>query len=203
LFFVPRFKNVALLRDVSFVNLRVLCGECFRVLARYLPNHSKATRYGLKRYLRHRPVRRGTPFVNFRVLCTASVFLISAILGPEGQAKTKSRTSPVVDQNYIAALATANRFLYAWQNHDQETALLLLTDAAKNRISEDQLSALLEGSAPVTYEITRGKKLNPGRYAFPIALFQPTGQHRWMHPHYSQLIILNTGKDGWAIDKLP
>jgi hypothetical protein len=142
--------------------------------------------------------------VKFRLSYVAKALLTVLMLVPLSPAKVKPHTSPVVDQNYIAALATAHRFLYAWQNHDQETALLLLSDAAKNRVSEDQLSTLLEDCAPTTYEITRGKKVNSGRYAFPIALFQPSaGQHRWTHPHYSQLIILNTGKDRWAIDKLP
>ena len=34
----------------------------------------------------------------------------------------------VLDADYIAALATADRFFHAWQNHDQETGLLLLSD---------------------------------------------------------------------------
>ena len=135
-----------------------------------------------------------------RLLC---VLLISSCLVPQAISKSRSHAPSVIDQNYVSALATAHRFLHAWQAHDQETALLLLTDAVKQHISEDQLGDLFEGSAPATYEITRGKKITDGRYAFPVTLFQNSAGRRGPHPRYSQLIVLNTGKDDWAIDKLP
>jgi len=121
------------------------------------------------------------------------------------RAPVKTATAPApVDQDYIAALAAANRFLHARQSHDQETGVLLLTDAVKNHISEDYLSAFFSSESESTYEISRGKKLDAGRYSFPVTLFEmPSNQHKWTRPRLSQIVILKTGRDDWAIDKLP
>lgn len=121
-----------------------------------------------------------------------------------GSTKSKPQRSAALDQDYVAALATAHRFLRAWETHDQETAVLLLSDAARKRVSEEQFMTFFEETAPAAYEITRGRKIRGGLYAFPIALFPPGGPPRHgIHPRYSELMILNTGKNGWAIDKLP
>ena len=114
-------------------------------------------------------------------------------------------TTPPVDRDYIAALITANRFLHARQSHDQETGILLLTDGVKTHISEDYLGTFFSSDAQTTYEISRGKKLSAGRYAFPVTLFELTSspEHNWTHPRSSQIVVTRTGKDDWAIDKLP
>jgi hypothetical protein len=113
--------------------------------------------------------------------------------------------SSAVDRDYIAALVTANRFLHARQSHDQETGILLLTDAVKAHISEDYLGTFFSSEAQTTYEISRGKKLAVGRYAFPVTLFEvtPSADRGWSHPRTSQIVVTKTGKDDWAIDKLP
>jgi hypothetical protein len=136
------------------------------------------------------------------VLCGASVLLLCS-LSATASLKSKPRGT-AIDQNYVAALATAHRFLQAWENHDQETAVLLLSDAARKHVSDEQFTTFIETEAPAAYEITRGRKIRAGLYAFPVALFPPSNQPRHaIHPRYSELMILNTGKDGWAIDKLP
>jgi hypothetical protein len=110
-----------------------------------------------------------------------------------------------VDRDYIAALVTANRFLHARQSHDQETGILLLTDGVKTHISEDYLSTFFSSDAQTTYEISRGKKLALGRYSFPVTLFEVTSapDRNWTHPRSSQIVVTKTGRDDWAIDKLP
>ena len=122
-------------------------------------------------------------------------------------AKSKPKTaSAAVDPDYVSALATANRFLHAWQVQDHETGVLMLTDAAKQRVSEDQLEAFFSaGDASAEgFEIARGKKLQPGRYRFPVAFWQSvSGKNRKLHPRFSEIIVVRTGKDDWAIDKLP
>ena len=120
-------------------------------------------------------------------------------------AKSKHSTAGALDREYVAALASANQFLIAWQNQDHEAGIILLTDEAKHRVSEDRLQTLFAPGSAVHqgYEIGRGKKLNAGRYTFPVALFTIGSEHRWVHPRYSQLVVVNTGKDDWAIDKLP
>ena len=140
--------------------------------------------------------------MKLRVFCGASVLLVCS-LSTTASVKSKPR-STAIDQNYVAALATAHRFLQAWENHDQETAVLLLSDAARKHVSDEQFTNYIEAEAPAAYEIARGRKLRTGRYAFPVALFpQFSRTRRTSRPRYSNLILLDTGKDGWAIDKLP
>ncbi|MGA8312916.1 MAG: hypothetical protein WB755_23015 [Terriglobales bacterium] len=103
-------------------------------------------------------------------------------------------------------MAAANRFLQAWQNQDHETGLLMLTDAAKELSSEDRLELFFSSSSgsDAAYEIARGKKLKPGRYAFPITLFSSSSAtNKSDRPQRSEIVVVLTGKNEWAIDKLP
>lgn len=120
-------------------------------------------------------------------------------------AKSKHSAPELLDHEYVAALASANRFLSAWQTQDHEAGIILLTDAAKHQVSEDRLQAFFGPGSSIQqgYEISRGKKLKIGRYIFPVALFEIGPDHKWVHPRFSQIIVVNTGKDDWAIDKLP
>jgi hypothetical protein len=118
------------------------------------------------------------------------------------------RTKPVLkhaaasaaDADYVSALRTANRFLQAWQNHDVEAGVLLLTDGAKHHTSAEGLDAFF--STPENaYEIRGGKRLNRNRYCFSVVLFDSeAGRPR---PHYVEMVVLKTGKDDWSIDSLP
>lgn len=115
-------------------------------------------------------------------------------------------TTPPVDRDYAAALATADHFLQAWQTRDPETGISLLTDRARQRILENALQDFFasKGHAPAGFEIGRGRKLGPARYRFPISLFCiPTStHHRATRPQASSLIVVKTANE-WAIDKLP
>ncbi len=61
------------------------------------------------------------------------------------------------DPDYIPALAAADRFLTAWQNHDHETVLLMLSNAAKHQTSAETLDTFVEADpeAERAYEISR------------------------------------------------
>jgi hypothetical protein len=110
----------------------------------------------------------------------------------------------VPDGDYVAALALANKFLYAWQSHDEETGLMLLSEAVKKSSTEDNIASFFSSAPVATYEIGRGKKLKPGLYAFPLALYNSHfGNEKLCPRRYSQLIVIKTGKEDWAIDKLP
>ena len=117
----------------------------------------------------------------------------------------KTRHSPASpDPGYASALAAANRFLQAWQNQDHETGLLMLTDIAKQKSSEDRLEAFFASGHDAAYEIARGRKLKAGCYVFPVALFTSlTDSASAARPQKSQIVVVRAGKDEWAIDKLP
>jgi hypothetical protein len=121
-------------------------------------------------------------------------------------ARTKPSITPAVDPGYISALAAANRFLQAWQTQDHEIGLLMLTDAAKQQITEGRLRTLFSPGPSVqqAFEIHRGKRLKDGRYSFPVVLFEVIPVvRRSHHPRSSQIVVIRTGTDDWAIDKLP
>jgi hypothetical protein len=119
----------------------------------------------------------------------------------------KSKPSVPVDQDYVSALATADHFLHAWQTQDQETGILMLTDRLKQKAAEDALQSFFSSAAHTrqSFEIGRGKKLGPGRYEFPVALFQKSSANprKWTYPQTSALVVAKAGKNDWAIDKLP
>lgn len=112
-------------------------------------------------------------------------------------AKSRAKSSTPLDRDYVSALGTANRFLQAWQAQDHESGLLMLTDNAKKLTSEEKLEQLFSSGTPAGFEIGRGKRLKDGRYNFPVTLFVHS------RPRTSQIIVIKSGKDDWAVDKAP
>src|SRR5581483_5660789 len=102
------------------------------------------------------------PFVKLRVLCgelrTITLVLLLA-QATSAQAKMHPSRGDAAGTDYVAALATANRFLSAWQARDHETGLVLLTDSAKKHSSQEQVESFFSSPSQGSFEITRGKKL--------------------------------------------
>jgi hypothetical protein len=121
-------------------------------------------------------------------------------------ARTKPRRA-AFDRDYASALATADRFLQAWQTQDAESGLLLLTDHVRQHTDESRLHGFFssEGSLGPSFEIGRGIKVSATRYKFPVALFSGDSAHprHRAHPQAAALIVVRVGRDQWAIDKLP
>jgi len=126
-------------------------------------------------------------------------------VGPLASAKSKTNSS--VDSEYVLALGTANDFLRAWQTQDREAGILLLTDRLKQRTSEDALVSFFScmSGKSQSFEIARGKRVAPGRYRFPVSLFQKPASPgtRWLRPQTSSLVVVRTRGSEWSIDKLP
>lgn len=121
-----------------------------------------------------------------------------------------ARTKPLratFDRDYAAALATADRFLHAWQTQDAESGLLLLTDRVRQHTDESKLHDLFsaERSSNASFEVGRGRKLAGGRYEFPVALFtgNSPNRRRTARPPASALVVVRVGQGEWAVDKLP
>lgn len=148
-----------------------------------------------------RQSRKDPPFPT-RWFCAITFFLLC--FSPALVA-AKGKSSPSLEPDYIAGLATANRFLNAWQNQDEEAGLIMLTEAAKRGTSEDHLQAffVLSPAAQRSYEIARGHRLKPGRYSFSITLLESSPGHNGVRTRYTQIVVIRTGKDDWAVDKLP
>jgi hypothetical protein len=137
--------------------------------------------------------------------CVALALLAMSFLPPSSLARSNGSQTAPVDQNYVSALATADRFLHAWQTQDEESGILMLTDRARQHTSEEALQGFFT-SGVVTrdgFEIGRGRKLRLNCYEFPVALFQKSSpHHKWVQPQSSTLVVVKSGSE-WAIDRLP
>ncbi len=103
----------------------------------------------------------------------------------------KTKPTGALDPGYVPALAAADRLLHAWQSGDAESGMVLLTTHAKQAATTEV----------VAYEIARGKLLKPGRYEFPVVLVLGGAKHP--RRRFSSIVVVNTGNNGWAVDKLP
>ena len=138
---------------------------------------------------------------------TPALLFVLFLLFVSGTAAGKSKiSSHVLGRDYVEALAAANRFLHAWQSHDHEGGLLMLSDEAKRHVSEDRLEKFFSKPSNVVeaYEIGHAKTLKARRYTFPVTLFEVVDSRK-VRPRYSQIVVTrtSTGEDDWAIDRLP
>ena len=126
-------------------------------------------------------------------LCLLSLSTLTA-----GARKSPSNPSPSAE--YVSALATANRFLHAWQTGDLETGTVLLGDRVRHSQDPEKFEQSFAGTRNCAFEISRGKG-TAGRYRFPVVLLTTTGTHT--RRHFSEIVVAPTGKNDWVVDKLP
>jgi hypothetical protein len=138
---------------------------------------------------------------NFSGVSLRTLLIISMLLPVTVWAKAKRQPAPP-DAASIAALATANHFLRAWQTGDIETGLILLTDDARRGSSEDALRIYFANPLIRAFEVHRGRPLRPGKFSFPVVLLESSDPKRTRR-RYSDVIVIDTGKSDWAVDKLP
>lgn len=132
-------------------------------------------------------------------LCAITFTLSTSTLAWAKKHKTPAQPS---DSNYIAGLATANRFLEAWQGNDQAAAMPLITNRAKQQATEDGVDLLFSGPTTRAFEIAHGRALRAGRYQFSVVMLQADDSGHTRR-RIGDLIVTNTGKNDWAVDKLP
>ena len=144
--------------------------------------------------MRLRPI----PRIRFVFLVTTAALVFC----PMAMAKKRTIQPKANDASYAAALAVANRFLTAWQNNDQSAAMPLITNHAKQLATEDGIDKLFSGPTDRAFEIPHGKSAPTGRYAFSAVLLQ-TDTEGHLHRRFANLVIIHTGKNDWAVDKLP
>jgi len=143
--------------------------------------------------------RRTPPTV--KLLWTAALILVlSPPMWPAGQRKHRSNAPTPADPSYVLALATANRFLHAWQMGDLETGMVLLSDHVRHSQDPEKVEQFFSGDADRAFEITRGQG-NLGRYRFAIVLVTAAGPR--VRRRLAEIIVVNTGKNDWVVDKLP
>ena len=148
------------------------------------------------RFTRER--KRNLRTVNFGL--SALLVLLSLPTWAAGAHKRHANPSPPANPDYVFALATADRFLHAWQTDDLETGTVLLGDRVRNSQDPEKFEQFFAGSRDRAFEIARGQG-NPGRYRFAVVLVTITGTR--MRRRFSEIILVNTGTNDWVVDKLP
>src|SRR5579885_1266605 len=104
--------------------------------------------------------------MNRALICVTLACLLSA----SSFAHTHKKHTAPRDPSYSSALAAANRFLQAWQTEDHETGIVMLSDSARQNVSNDQLQSFFSPGPDAAYEITHGTKKTGGTYIFPVVL---------------------------------
>lgn len=150
---------------------------------------------------RSRPISNGrTPQTAKLGKALAVILLLSLPIWAAGSRKQHSNPPAPTDQGYVFALATANRFLHAWQTGDLETGMVLLSDHVRHSQDPEKFEQFFSGDADCAFEISSGQG-NRGRYRFAVVLVTTAGAR--VRRRFSEIIVVNTGKNDWVVDKLP
>ena len=111
-----------------------------------------------------------------------------------------AKTTAAADPAYVLALGTADRFLHAWETGDLETGMVLLSDHVRRTQNAETIEQFFSAGQERSFEIMRGSA-HKGRYRFPVILLTRDGSTA--RRVAAEIILVNTGKNDWAVDKLP
>ena len=141
---------------------------------------------------------REVPNLSFPRELLSLILLVLMLLSP-----LAAKTAPAApsEPGYVSALAAADHFLQAWQSGDVENGMVLLSSRAKGKATTDAIEKFFSNPVPSAYEIGQGKLLKRGRYEFPVVLVSISKNHA--RRRFSSIVIAITGKNDWAVDKLP
>ena len=132
---------------------------------------------------------------------SVAIFLLASLsVWAAGPRKHHTAPVPPPDPDYVFALAAANRFLHAWQNDDLEAGTVLLSDHVRRSQDPDKFEEFFAGSNDRAFEISRGTGTR-GRYQFAVVLV--TVAETRLRRRSSAIVVVNTGKNDWVVDKLP
>jgi hypothetical protein len=128
------------------------------------------------------------------------VLWVSLLISPvAGKTPSVSALGP----GYASALAAADHLLQAWQSGDVENGMVLLTSHAKEAATTEVVEQFFSNPAASAYEIGRGKLAKRGRYEFPVVLVTSDSQKQHARRKFTSIVVVNTGNNDWAVDKLP
>ena len=138
-----------------------------------------------------------------QVRLAALFFLPIVFLTPPLSAGSHKHPAPQAapsDPSYVFALAAANHFLHAWQTSDLEDGTVLLSDNIRHSQNADKLEQFFSSGKDRGFEIGQGHG-HSGRYSFLVVLVTARGSH--VTRKSSEIIVVETGKNDWVVDKLP
>jgi hypothetical protein len=134
-----------------------------------------------------------------KILLAACLLFLAVPLRAGSPSHSPKQATPS-DPGYVYALAAANHFMHAWQTGDLESGMVLLSDGIRHSQNPDQLEQIFSNETERSFEIARGRG-HQGRYSFPVVLVSIRGSH--VARKASEIILVETGKNDWVVDKLP
>jgi len=141
--------------------------------------------------------------ISVKMRLAAYFFLLTFFLTMPAWARAHGRPAKQEnpsDPGYVLALGAANHFLHAWQTGDVETGMVLLSDGLRHTQSADKLEEFFSNATARAFEITRGHG-HQGLYSFPVVLV--TLRASRVVRKFSEIILVEAGKNDWVVDKLP
>jgi len=138
----------------------------------------------------------------FLLMCLLAGVLVVLTAAPAWARSHSHSVEPSItsDPGYGFALAAADRFLQAWQTGDVESGMVLVGNSVRHSQSADKLEQFFSNAKDRAFEITRGHG-RAGRYRFPVVLVTPRGAH--VTRRFSEITLVDAGKNDWVVDKLP
>jgi hypothetical protein len=134
-----------------------------------------------------------------KILLSTCLFLVTTALWARSHNHPAKPAAPP-EPGYVFALASANHFLHAWQSADLENGTVLLSDGIRHSQNADKLEEFFSSGKDRGFEIGRGRG-HGKRYSFPVVLVTTRGSH--ITRRSSEIILIETGKNDWVVDKLP
>ena len=138
--------------------------------------------------------------VSVKIRFAACLLLATVPLWARPNAHPAKPSAPS-DPGYVFALAAANHFLHDWQAGDAENGMVLLSDSVRHSQNADKLEEFFSNATNRAFEITRGHG-HQGRYSFPVVLVSLRASSH-VTRKFSEIILVETGKNDWVVDKLP
>jgi hypothetical protein len=137
--------------------------------------------------------------LSVKILLAVCLSLLTAPVWAGSHSHPAKQETPS-EPGYVFALAAANHFMHAWQTGDLENGMVLLSDGIRHSQNADTLEQFFSSGTEHTFEIARGHG-HQGRYIFPVILVTLRGSH--VTRRSSEIIMAETGKNDWVVDKLP
>lgn len=129
-----------------------------------------------------------------------------AVLAGAALTAVRQMPAPLVDQNYMAALAAADRLLSAWQDKNGPGGLALMSPGLRRRHSEAELRQWLAGAGPSvsrSFEIGPGRRLTESRYLFRVRIIERRIGQMWGQPRKTAVVLTRNGRGEWRGEVLP
>jgi|SRR5664279_3563570 len=134
------------------------------------------------------------------IVCVAMSLFLLAVPERARLRNHPSKSAETSDPGYVLALSAANHFLHAWQTADLENGTMLLSNGIRRSQNVDSLEEFFSGGMDRAFEIARGRG-HHGRYSFSVTLVTSHGSK--ITRKSSEIILVETGKNDWVVDKLP